>query len=111
MEQGQLKSDAGLSALLDFGFKRFITLSIIKIVYMVGMGLIVLCWLGFLAVSFTQGAAAAIGVLIVGPIVAGLYLIFLRISLELVVVIFRIGENTSKLVEQRGGQAGPAAGV
>lgn len=105
MDPGPQKSDAGLSALLDFGFTRFITLSVVKILYMLGIGLIALGFLAALISSFALGIGAVLGVLIIGPIIAGLYLIMFRIWLELVVVIFRIGENTSKLVEQRGGEA------
>lgn len=104
METTPQTGDAGISALFDFGFKRFITLSVIKILYMLGMGVIALVWLGFLIAAFTQGALAIAAVVVVGPLIAILYLIFFRIWLELVVVIFRIGENTSKLVEMRGGQ-------
>lgn len=107
MNQDKLNGGPGLGALLDFGFTRFITLSVIKVLYMLGMALIVLAWLVALVSALTQGIGAAIGVLIVGPIIALLYLIFFRIWLELVVVIFRIGENTGKLVELRGGQAAP----
>lgn len=107
MDQGPQRGEGGLSALLDFGFTRFITLSIVKILYMLGMALIVLAWLGFTVSAFATSVAAGFGALILGPIVALLYLIGFRIWLELVVIIFRIGENTSKLVEQRG--QGPLA--
>jgi hypothetical protein len=102
-------ADAGLAALLDFTFRRFITLSIIKILYILGMALIGLGWLLALISSFTQGIGAALVVLIVGPVIALIYLIFFRIWLELIVVIFRIGENTSKLVQLQGGQ--PSTGA
>lgn len=108
MEGTPQTGDAGFSALLDFGFKKFITLSVIKILYILGIAVIVLVWLGALISSFAMGTAAVVGVIIVGPLIAILYLIFFRIWLELVVVVFRIGENTSKLVEMRGGQ-GPTA--
>jgi hypothetical protein len=107
MDQNQTSADGGLGALLDFGFKKFITLSVIKVLYLLGIALIGLSFLLMLATSFTMGAAAVVGVLILGPIIALLYLIFFRIWLELVVVIFRIGENTSKIVEMRGGPPTP----
>lgn len=98
------KVDAGLGALLDFGFTRFITLSVIKIVYIVGLVLIVLSWIFLVIGALISGKIlAAIGVLVVGAVGAVIYAIFFRIYLELIVVIFRIGENTSKLVELRGG--------
>ena len=101
MEPVKTPQDAGLGALLDFGFEKFVTLSVIKVVYVLGMGMIALMWLAALVSAFTQGGLAALVVLVVGPVIALVYLIFFRIWLELVVVIFRIGENTTKLVTQK----------
>jgi hypothetical protein len=97
------RGDAGLGAMLDFGFNTFITLSVIKILYILGMALIALCWLIGVVMGFTQGALAGVGGLIVISIFAVIELIFLRVWLELICVIFRIGENTSKLVQAGGG--------
>jgi hypothetical protein len=107
MEHSNLKTDGGLNALLDFGFTKFVTLGVVKFVYVLGMALIVLMFLGFLISSFAMGTMAIIGALVIGPIAAILYLLFFRIWLELIVVLFRIGENTSKLVELQGGQSTP----
>lgn len=104
METTTPAGDGGLGALFDLGFKRFITLSVIKVVYVLGMGLIGLLCLVLVVTGFLQGVGAGIGALIIAPIIGLLYLIFFRIWLELVVVIFRIGENTSKIVELRGQQ-------
>ncbi len=101
---------AGLSALLDFGFTRFITLKVIKVLYVLYLLLIVLAWLVIsVGAMFSQGFLAGLGMLIVGSILVLLYAIVIRVGLELVVVIFRIGENTSKLVELRGGTPGTGA--
>lgn len=98
--------DSGLAAgMMDFGFNRFITLGVIKILYVLGLVAIVLGWLIAFVGAFAQGAGAVLFVMIVGSVVAVLYAIFLRVWLELIVVIFRIGENTSKLVQLGGGQA------
>jgi hypothetical protein len=94
--------DAGIAALFDFSFNRFITLSVIKVVYLLGMVIIALMWLIAVISAFTQGALQGLGVLVVGTLFAILYLIFFRIWLELIVVIFRIGENTSRMVGRSG---------
>ena len=110
MDPSQTRPDGGLAALLDFGFTKFITLGVVKIIYLLGIGLIGLGFLAALISSFTMGIFAIIGVMIVGPIIALLYLMFFRIWLELVGVIFRIAENTTKMVELQGGsrpQSGP----
>jgi hypothetical protein len=48
--------------------------------------------------------------LIVAPLVGLLYLIYVRVLLEIVIVIFRIMESNAELVQlQRGAAAGPSA--
>ncbi len=96
-----------LSSLLDLDFKQFVTLKVVKFLYMIGMGLIGLAFLGALIASFTKGFVAILVVLIAGPLIALMYLLFFRIWLELVVVIFRIAENTGKIADLQGGRATP----
>ena len=104
-----IDADAGLAAIFDFSFRRFITLSVIKVLFILGILLIALEWVALMIVAFTTaGALAGIGALLIGTIGAFIAVIFLRVWLELIVVIFRIGENTSKLVEQRGPASTPA---
>ncbi len=100
-------TDAGISALFDFGFSRFITLSVIKTLYIVGLGLIGLMWIVVTIGGFAAGFLAGVGVLVVGAVAAVIYMVLFRVWLELIVVIFRIGENTSRLVELRGGTPTP----
>jgi hypothetical protein len=100
MTQNQPVGVAGLGALLDFGFQKFITLSVIKVLYVLGIAAIGLALIAALITAFTQGGAATLAVLIIAPLFALVYLIFLRVWLELVVVIFKIGEHTGKLVQQ-----------
>ncbi len=109
-ELGKTENDAGLGALTDLNFEKFITLSVIKVVYILGMAVIGLVYVGVVLGAITQGVMAGLGALIVGGLIAVLYLIFLRIWLELIVVMFRIGENTSKLVSQGGGTPAGDAG-
>jgi hypothetical protein len=91
----------GLGALLDFSFKNFITLSVIKILYMLGLLLLALEWLVMVIVGFTSGGVlGGIGALVLGSIAILIAVIFLRVWLELICVIFRIGENTTALVER-----------
>jgi uncharacterized membrane protein len=98
-----------LDGMMDLSFTRFITLGVIKVLYVLGLVLIALGWLGMLISSLFTSVGAFFGVLIVGPIAVILYAIALRVWLELVVVMFRIGENTRKLVELQSPPAPPAA--
>ena len=104
MELGHQKPEGGLKALLDFGFTEFVTLGVVEMLYLLGLGLVILEFLIALVASFLLGFGFVVGVLIVGPVVAVLQLLCLRIWLELVVVLFRIAENTRRMVELMGGQ-------
>ncbi len=91
--------DTGLVAgLLDFGFSRFITLSVVKVLYLLGLALIALTWLIMVISAFTNSAGMGLATLVIGSVAAVIYAVLWRVGLELIVVIFRIGENTSKMV-------------
>ncbi len=83
--------------LLDVSFSEFLTIKIIKVIFIIG---IIFCGLGALFFLFT-GDMSFILRIIVAPIAFLLYVILLRIWLELVLVIFRIADNTDKLVEKK----------
>ena len=90
------------ASLFDISFRSFITLRFIRVLYVILIVVVALGSLGVLA-SVASGVGG-FGGFVVGLILAlvfGLfYLIVFRLLLELIVVIFRIGENTSILVEQ-----------
>jgi len=84
-------------ALFDLSFSEFITTKLIKVLYIL---LLILLALGYLA-AVISGFSNNLGqgllmMFIVGPLGVLLYLILIRISLEMMIVIFRIEENTRK---------------
>ena len=103
-----------LASLFDVEFKSLITTKVIKVLYilsMVGIGLVALA---FVVAAFNNNAAAGLLVLIiVAPLMALLYLIYVRVLLEIVIAVFRIMETNTELVAlQRGhGGGGPGPGV
>ena len=110
------------ASLFDISFSSLITTKVIKVVYVISMIVIGLAGLVFIiaAAASDDGAGAAIFAIIVVPIFALLYLIYTRIILEVIIVLFRIMESNFELVElQRsalgvagagaGGAAGPGA--
>ncbi len=115
MADTQNYDDAGIGAIFDLSFQRFITLSVIKVLFLLGLAFIALGWLTAVVGAFAQGGfgIGLLGLILV-TIVALIYVIWLRITLEMIVVIFRIGENTSKLAAGQG-QVGtgttPGAGM
>ena len=83
-----------LGRLFDTSFTSFITLSIIQLVFKLFIGLAALSTVGFIIIAFSADPMAGIVSLIAGPLLFLFYVIMVRIYLELVVVFFRIEENT-----------------
>lgn len=97
-----------LGALFDFSFSEFVTTRIIKVLYVILVVLIAIFTLfgviGALVAMFGDSFLRGLGMLILVPIVALLYLILARAWTEIIIVMFRIAENTTELVRLKGGQ-------
>jgi hypothetical protein len=96
-------------SLFDLTFASFITTKIIKVLYVLAIiiaGLIALAY-----VIFAFAADPVLGLLtlvILAPLGFLLYVIYTRVFLELIMVIFRIMETNTELVQlQRGAAGGP----
>jgi hypothetical protein len=103
-----------LGSLFDVDFKSLITTKVIKILYILSMVVIGLIALGFVVAAFNSNAAAGLLVLvIVAPLMSLLYLIYVRVLLEIVIAVFRIMETNTELValQRAQGGGGPGPGV
>jgi len=81
-------------ALFDFSFASFITPKIVKIAYVLATVLLSLALLIYLLMAIaSEEPALIVLVVIVGPFVALLYLIFIRMTLEFFVAIVRMSED------------------
>ncbi len=89
------------ASLFDFSFSRFVTLRLVKFFYVVSMILLVLVMIGVIIAGFTEAVSGVetVGYIVLGPVLAFLYLLMIRVSLELVVVVFRIGETATEIRE------------
>jgi uncharacterized protein DUF4282 len=99
------------ASLFDISFSSLITTKVIKVVYVISMIVIGLAALVFIiaAAASEDGAGAVVFAIIVVPIFALLYLIYTRIILEVIIVLFRIMESNIELVEiQRSALGVPA---
>lgn len=92
-------TDAGgfFNALFDFSFSSFITTRIIKVLYILSIVAIGLGALGIFITLASRGAAGIIGGLILAPIFFVLYVIFARVWMEIIIVIFRIAEYAGEI--------------
>jgi hypothetical protein len=96
------------ASLFDISFDSLITTKIIKVLYVLILIVIGIVSLILIATSFSQGGGSGVAAIIFVPIGALLYTIMARVYLEVLIILFKIGENTSKLVELQGGS--PASG-
>ncbi|MGH7321537.1 MAG: DUF4282 domain-containing protein [Candidatus Rokuibacteriota bacterium] len=93
-------------SLFDFSFTVFVTSKIIRLLYalsIVGAALVSLSWI---VGSFMASPAFGVLVLLVGaPLFFLISIIYARVLLEIIIVIFRISENIAEIAAGgRGGQ-------
>ena len=88
-----------LSSLFDFSFSDFIATKVVGIIYGLSILGIILFILATIVVGFGNSFAAGIGALIISPIIALLYLLFVRVGLESLIAGIRTAENTTEIRE------------
>jgi Domain of unknown function (DUF4282) len=84
------------AALFDFSFSKFVTPKIVKLVYVlatIGLGL---SYLLFVVGAFSQNAGAGVAVLLVGAVLALVYLAFIRMTLEFYFAIVRMSQDINQ---------------
>lgn len=84
---------SGLSAIFDFSFTRFATPSVIRILYVLGFVGIVLTYLAYLVIGFTFDPVIGLVTLLFGWIVALLFIILWRVTLEFYLAVIRMSED------------------
>jgi hypothetical protein len=104
-----------LGALFDFSFSHYVTPTIIRIIF--GIVIVVSAILALLVAIAAFDVNIVLGFLVLiifGPLIFLVYVILYRVFLEVVMAVFKIAENTTKLVEGEGrsnaqGWTGPMA--
>ncbi len=85
------------SMLFDISFSEFITLKVIRVIYIIGLvlvGLFAIFGIISSIIGASRSPVSLLGIIVV-PLIALVYIILLRLGLELTAVIFRIGQNTT----------------
>ncbi len=93
------------ASLFDMSFNEFITIKIIKFLF-----ILAIIGAAFFSISmlFTPGMFFLFRLLL-APIAFILWVLLARIWMELVIVAFRIAENTNKLVQLKSAEPPPAS--
>jgi hypothetical protein len=95
-------------SLFDISFSSLITTKVIKVLYVISLIVIGLFALVFIVAAFSNSVGLGILTLVVfAPIGALLYVIYTRVILEFIIVVFRIAEYTREMVELTRRQASP----
>lgn len=89
--------------LFDFSFESFITPTIIAIIYGILMVLAGIGAIAFIVTGFQSSVGMGILFLVLSPIVFFLYLIFARIYMEIIIVLFKIAEDLNTIRKRGGG--------
>jgi hypothetical protein len=113
IDKEEIKKQAGLlKGLLDFRFESFITGKIIPVIYIILVIVIVLAVVGAILISGFGGlitaiklesftlALTALGTIILAPLIGILYLALLRIWFEFLIIVFRMKQDLTTLVER-----------
>jgi hypothetical protein len=95
--EGQGSGGGFVSGLFDFEFKNFIALKFIKVIYILGVVVAGIFALTFVVAGFSQGGAGAILGVLGGVVGFFLYVILMRVYLEVIALLFRIGEDSSAI--------------
>jgi Domain of unknown function (DUF4282)/zinc-ribbon domain len=94
------------AALFDYSFGSFVTPRIIKILYVLATILISLWTLLLILAAFNvSGGAGVVMLLVGGPLLFLIAMIYARVFLELVIVFFRINGNVQEIRDGHGGGA------
>lgn len=86
--------------MFDLSFSEFVTTRVIKILFIIGILFSALGALMIIIGGFNSGWVVGILALLLSPLVFLLYVLLARIWCEMIIVIFRIAENTARLVDQ-----------
>jgi hypothetical protein len=103
----KLMEDKGFfGALFDLSFSEFVTSKLIKILYvllliLIAIGLVIGLITSVVSLFSRGGFLSGLLGLIFTPIGALIWVIIARVWMELIIVIFRIAENTTDLVQMK----------
>lgn len=88
-----------LTSLFDLSFTRFVSVSLVRVLYLLAIVMaIVLVIVGVVA-GFSNSFSAGITALVLAPIFFFLYVLFVRVLLEIIIVVFRIADYTREIAE------------
>ena len=95
-----------LGTIFDFSFTEFVTTKVIKFLLALAMVVNVIVTIFWIVGGFNISTLTGILFIILSPVVYLILMLFARIYLELIIVIFRIAENLIKIRNSLSSQSG-----
>lgn len=95
-----MSNKGAIGMLFDMSFTEFVTTRVIKVLFIIGIIFAIIATITLIVGGFGNGKVMGILFLILSPLVFLLYVLLIRIWCEIIIVLFRIAENTSRLVDQ-----------
>jgi hypothetical protein len=90
-----------ISSLFDLSFSTFITSKLIKVLFVISIVMAAFGSLAMVMYGFAMGALPGIlMLLIVAPLVFFFYVIYARVVMEVLIVIFRCSEYLAEIAKQ-----------
>ena len=90
-----------IGSIFDFSFSSFITTKLIKFLYGASMVLSAIIAVILIFIGFSYSAALGIITLfIIAPIIFFVSIVIARVELEIIIVLFTIAENITKMVSK-----------
>ena len=89
--------NVGFGDIFDLSFKKYVTPTVIRVLFILVMVFAALGWLFAVIGGFSSSAGAGIGALILGGVFFLMWILLYRVFFELVMVIFAIKKNTDRL--------------
>lgn len=80
--------------MFDLSFSEFVTPSIIKVIFVIGLVVAALASLFTLIAFVSQGGGMVVVGLLLAPLVFFIYALMARVLSEVYLILFRIEENT-----------------
>lgn len=87
--------------IFDLSFTKFIAEGVVKVLFVLLLVVMGIAYLMAIISSFSLNAGAGIATLIFGALIAFLYIILIRVSLEAIVAAVQAAKNTQQLLQRR----------
>lgn len=94
-----------LDLVLELSFKRFVTPRLVRMLYVLSLLAAVFYAGSWMFSGFKSGTLSGLFTMVTAPVAFLLYLIFARVTVELILAVFRIAEKVAPLSEEEAAKA------